>query len=79
MVLKNRASLRWLYSLFLMAIIFIPASEAWGTEFRSWYYQLIGKNQNSALARISYAILMTLITLVIVYFLYKYTPLFYIN
>ena len=77
MSLKNyRPPFEWIFSLFIITLVALPVVVVWTEELRRWYYTaFLGKETRSEI-RITYAIIITIIAITILFLLYKYTSLF---
>lgn len=67
----------WIFSLFIIAIVAIPIVVVWTDEFSRWYNSLLAGKENRADIRITYAIVVTIVSILLLYLIYQITPLFH--
>lgn len=65
-----------LLAFILIGLLIIPASIAWSVEFRYLYYQIFNADKNPDIVRLSYAFFLTILVILIIYIIWRYTDWF---
>jgi hypothetical protein len=68
---------QWFFSLIVIVVLTIPIVAVWSEEFRFWYSRFLRGKENQLGIRFVFALLITGMSVLILYLLYRYTRLFY--